>query len=1393
MPSQTLVYVALPNGITSRKTLGLSLYLTPRLSGGSTLSEFKDFLNWPGLIQKSGLSFVLACGSKTVTVAADRSVLRPDLWQSIFTPQAYVEPFETSSFTNRLIVSYPVRDCLTYLKYLYQTVGTGRNTDDERGLTALMRPLMFRDGSKSTLHTARSNMRVTMWKEQHPAAVSVGVMAQTVQAQGPPASPDGIPTTLAMPANVNDSVTRFALFHHIPPAPNRKPFPTGAKGFDKTLDFHKALTAICAYPALMRALGLVFDLEVPASFCPPSPAGGAYNTLSVKSLVPGFAWSLKPSYGFPSTAYQLSKTTFTAAPATAPAQASAGSFEAGDVADGFLMLSPQNYHLMEVDVDGALLKTLTLADNVALNFTDPSVVGTDLNSLRSGGIALIADGRGEQLLQSITDNNAFNQALTNNTAFPRALDVRDLTRGFRIDIYSTRTGKWHSLHRRNGTYTFGPHQTISLQTGDEEGFLQPGAATPADDPTRKVNKIASANGIPQPSTDIFVHERVARWDGWSLSAPRPGLSLNRSPDPGQATTPDPTMDEPITPFKMATKFTALKGSLPELRFGDQYRLRARAVDLAGNSLPLAAQTPQPVALPAGGVLLPYLRFEPVPPPLLVLQNPAEPGGSLERLVIRSFNSDPSLDAVPTTEFDSRHVAPPRASVRMAEQHGMLDNVHGHLRGDSNLFNLIVARDNYELPKKDGVQLVPQDTLQVLYLPDPFSRGAALRNLPNAPSDTYGLLASNQLNYDPLPDVQPETDSVTFVDFGTQWPERTAFLMTLQEGSAAPEWDAANRILRLGLEKSSVAVVDLSSYLSASDLSIMAVWGWIRELFETDEAYWMTQAGADTMVPYTSDLLALLTRLVTEGGHEMITPSRTLTMVHAVQQPIGRPAFLQLPVVHQPSSPVFASALRNYFTPITAWRSVSSHAAVLLGGMQIHANSTARIDLQGAWDEVEDNLSQPGPTSSIQSDHVETIPLAEPEAGLIYAPASTTRAVAVYIPQVDNLWFAAPFDALDLEGFAAPISTVPPYEADVLAAPIHNFNDTKHRWVTYTPTATSRFQEYFPAGLDFTRTGDPLVVDVPSSARPSLPDVWYVVPSFGWEQQETTNIKSSIRYGNGVRVYLNRPWYSSGADELLGVVLWPGSAAAPDYATRETYKPYFTQWGSDPIWQTGAVDPVPTVYDFPDAALTATGLTLEETTQTFDVAAHNVQYDQARGLWYCDIVFNNPASYAPLVRMALARYQSHSIQGVELSRVVLADFVQLTPDRSAVVSINPTNPSQARVYVGGLAPQGPATPLLTVTVEQRMPKVMTNMGWEPAPSSVVAVTEDQPAPNQPDSVLWAGTVTFKTTPAAGDFRVVVREFERIPIWSGSAGGATEYGQRLVYAAIVPYDYPAIARE
>ena len=386
--------------------------------------------------------------------------------------------------------------------------------------------------------------------------------------------------------------------------------------------------------------------------------------------------------------------------------------------------------------------------------------------------------------------------------------------------------------------------------------------------------------------------------------------------------------------------------------------------------------------------------------------------------------------------------------------------------------------------------------------------------------------------------------------------------------------------------------------------------------------------------------------------------------------------------------------------------------------------------------------------------------------------------------MDTLWFAASFD--QLSGVTAPTTDV--------AAPVHNLGDTKHRCISYWAVASSRFQEYFSEpGLDFTRTSDPLMIDVPSSARPLAPDVLYVVPTFGWERQESTNLKTEVRFGNGLRVYLGRPWYSSGEGELLGVVLWPDPAQPPSDAQREACKEFITQWGLDPLWSTGSIGAVPTIDDLTAKTASATALTIDEANQKqnqnqqVNVAGHPVGYDADRQLWYCDIEFANADAYMPFVRLALARYQPSSIAGVELSHVVLADFAQLAPDRSASLTLDPATPAKARLVVGGLAPQGPAASVIDVAVEARVPGVTSDLGWEPAPHTIATVTEDAPAPSQPASVLWSGTIAFTAEPDPGQFRVVVRESEVIE----SAPPGTSVN-RLVYAAVLPFNFAPTAK-
>jgi hypothetical protein len=113
---------------------------------------------------------------------------------------------------------------------------------------------------------------------------------------------------------------------------------------------------------------------------------------------------------------------------------------------------------------------------------------------------------------------------------------------------------------------------------------------------------------------------------------------------------------------------------------------------------------------------------------------------------------------------------------------------------------------------------------------------------------------------------------------------------------------------------------------------------------------------------------------------------------------------------------------------------------------------------------------------------------------------------------------------------------------------HEFGDTKYRQVEYRTIATTRFREDLPPALPTAEDGteDPTVLQTPeatikvreilSSARPAAPDVVSIVPTFAWETSESGGASIHERRGNGVRVYVRRPWFSSGDGEQLGVVL-----------------------------------------------------------------------------------------------------------------------------------------------------------------------------------------------------------------------------------------------------------------
>jgi len=180
------------------------------------------------------------------------------------------------------------------------------------------------------------------------------------------------------------------------------------------------------------------------------------------------------------------------------------------------------------------------------------------------------------------------------------------------------------------------------------------------------------------------------------------------------------------------------------------------------------------------------------------------------------------------------------------------------------------------------------------------------------------------------------------------------------------------------------------------------------------------------------------------------------------------------------------------------------------------------------------------------------------------------------------------------------------------------------------------------------------------------------------------------------------------------------------------------------------------------------------------------------------------AYCPFIRLALVRYQPHALPDAKLSAVALADYAQLTPERSAVVTADPYHPRRLRLTVSGPGPTGPApvitgrpptTPVyapttIVVSVEERDDAIQSDLGWRDAPAAVAAVAP-QAVSNPTGLIRWSGSVTFAATPPAGRYRLVIREYEYLSanyteLASAGRPPQREQPKRLVYAEILEID-------
>ena len=1028
----------------------------------------------------------------------------------------------------------------------------------------------------------------------------------------------------------------------------RNPKPSAAFSGKETLDdldFHGIVGQLGEYPELLKKLDLIFEVSV--------PAGAADGTVFVEPI-----WEV----GAPAIVAVSPRTTVSAA-----------FLPGGDarIEDGYLALQKPSgdFVVTNFDIDAALGQLVSLAESLFATASLPSLDTprqTGLAPLRSSGFSLLQLGRAVKLKERLA------AAFKMGSGATPTLDAGALNRGWRVDVREVEKGQpgpWRSLCRRLGDYAFplAPSSAPLMKLADEG----------------TVRSVATEQeGHPE----LYFHEALFSWDGWSLCAPRPVKAV--------------PSEEPVSvssaPLPVKATFEAEPGSLASLRFGKLYQFRVRTVDLAGGGLGFEDKGGEAHA----SVPTPYGRYEPVPPPVVILQAKPGAGESAERIVVRSLG--PTLAILAPSV---RHLSPPRVSLEAALTHGVLDDSSG--KPDAQKMAAALTQDadfpSVALPdvfhpddhSRDArAILVSEAEAKIPYLPDPLCAGAVLA----------GDVGSGNLPF-----------------AAGEWPEGWKTVrVRLEEGPAGVKAESGELVV--SLPKAGRATFRLASLLPPEGLEKLGLWQWIE---------WALSSGQITPASFEA-----LKQLAQISGHWMLTPSRELTFVHAVLQPLEAPMFTLFNVRRVPDQPL----------------------VVCEAELTCDAKSTGQLDIEAAWSDAIDDISKPlGATPIKEGGRASffSVPLRFPgedvPSGMATIHDETGKTLATW------------------EGSSRKIAVTPAALGNDGALPVASHPDVRYRRLRWTAVASTRFREYFlPADIEgkpTTQKSVEAVVDIPNIASPATPRVAFVVPTFGWNRKVTTSTRRC-----GLRVYLERPWFSSGEGELLAVVCAEGDISP-------SLEPSVTQLGSDPIWLLGNLPhrPGPALFsnrlpltegdtltvpgnriapkDFVTTNLPLPGL---DPALRVAIAAFPVLPDPASGLWYADIEVDTAASYFPFVRLSLARYQPRSMPGAHLSGAVTTDFAQLLPGRS----LNVTKlPGSVTVSVSGPAP---ASSVFEATVE-RLLNGASDLEWRAAGAAVTLVPS-----GQPDNLTRTGSVSLPPA-SGGQLRLAVREWEVI------AGG-----RRLVYA-------------
>lgn len=1378
----------------------LSCFISIQLDAGerSTLASFPDILNW---MQKIADGDFFIQWDKNMPVAAEPMSTKWDaeLYSRLFHRDIQVKTFTVPDVSKFIIKSYPVLHIHNYILDTYKEVG---NLKADELPTASFYTKQF------TKLNEVSSVQLKNLKPLTGTSRQAGINDFVVKGNdGARMAKDQLRSKKSIGFNATaNPKTDFGQFHnfHQRVDTNKLQMKPIAK---PEFEYHDMLSILTSYPAIMRKLGLVIDFELSAA--PPSANG------TVRILPANLGLESEATLSSPATAFQYTGKGFYAAP------------KAGSQIDkGYLSIGGSGFEVVQIDTDGAAMKLASHVDTVNLNTgkrlvdrsnyiqpvnkfsrnknvmlfnagkisnlnaappaddDDDDDPEEGLPSLRSAGIGILKNGLAETILQKFIRSVdltkvAFastavlnNQALLNTTtaktqitpptntqpqvsnpqpkkvggisgtkikrtipaarmqalttAFQKVeyipvptefLYADDLIFGYRLDIaYDDKPDTWYSLHKRKMSFAFAPvdqpAQPITLDPADEtdEGCIHLSLTEDEEDGDEKK-----------------INEVIARWEGWSLSVPRIGKGINNA-GPEVSSDEDEKKKYKLdreTPFRLQVDIKPAPKSLPRLRFGKKYRIKVRTVDIAGNGVPHDVVPESPSQTIRSGIE--YRRFEPLSAPVL-LQGDEITGGDKKMIRDRDGESLQHMVIRSNAGIDTRTYEDKNITTVVVD-----GSAKGTLKYHYEAVRFITApRGSQQLAEVHGMfdeamtdPVKAKEAYQFITSRDKEYKDDGKTKAVQIPVET------GQVDIDYIAD--PLAAGVVFTmrsntSFETPWKKGQTrkfsfhFDEEVKDEAAGKKYSIDQwknpRSVKIRLVegngepewKNRVFTIFLPK---ASIVEISYASFWAPESIEKYSGLMpRLQTGANGIK---------VKETATKGLHWMFSPWRKIRLVHAVQQPLEAPEMRKDSKVE-----------RDY----------NDTAAQILTTIKVHGASTDKMDLGAKWTEWIDDLSKPEPLNQAFSTHVETVPV-------IYN---------------DNT----------LELFKTARTQNP--KPDWLPPLTHLFGDTKYRKVTYIPAATTRFREYFTGIIDTARLkgealplgreGEPVELEIPSTARPAVPILEYVVPGFVWSKSPARDhTKVNLRSGT-IRVYLRRPWFSSGDDERIAVIL-PPEGVEPE--RQPVYKKYCTVWGLDPVFET---NPFPNGYSnyprknhFIGTDVIYDTVKLAEENVPVQVAAYKVFFDKEKQLHYADIRVDAGNAYFPFVRLMLARYQAHSLRengtDVCLSQSVQADWIQQIPAR--IVSYEPMGSSFRIMLEGPAAFKSGGRVRINITVEKALvPKTGdAYIGVDvPGEQSVILSRDFTLDANR----VSGGKINFNETfRVAGNppYRVVVREYELHP--------------------------------